>query len=82
MSKYFKNKKLNYKLIHKETLIAVGTGLSINYPVNLLLVFLLLDIFNWTNSFLIGTTITAIITFISYIRVYIIRKHFAKKEVR
>tara|TARA_A200000159_G_scaffold158322_1_gene175459 strand:+ start:1330 stop:1557 length:228 start_codon:yes stop_codon:yes gene_type:complete len=66
--------------IHKETMIAVGTGLMVNYPTNLFLLFVLIDLFDWTNSFYIGTTITAIMTVIAYCRVYIIRRHFANGE--
>ena len=44
--------------IHKETLTAVGTGLMINYPTNLFLLFVFIDLLQWDNTVAIGTTIT------------------------
>ena len=62
--------------IHKETATTVGTGLLINYPLNVFLVFLFIDVFAWSNTFLIGTAVTGIITIAAYTRVYIIRNYF------
>ena len=61
------------KELHKETAITVVTGLMINYPIQLLLLFLLIDVFNMTSTFYIGTLITVIMTVIAYARVYTIR---------
>lgn len=66
--------------IHKETLTAVGTGLMINYPTNLFLLFVFIDLLQWDNTIAIGTTITGIMTIIAYIRVYIIRRHFSRRN--
>ena len=62
--------------IHKETATTVGTGLMINYPLNVFLLFLFIDVFAWSNTFLIGTAVTGIITIAAYTRVYIIRNYF------
>ena len=62
--------------IHKETATTVGTGLIINYPLNVFLLFLFIDVFAWSNTFLIGTVVTGIITLVAYTRVYIIRNYF------
>ena len=62
--------------IHKETATTVGTGLLINYPLNVFLLFLFIDVFAWSNIFLIGTAVTGIITIAAYTRVYIIRNYF------
>ena len=62
--------------IHKETATTVGTGLLINYPLNVVLLFLFIDVFAWSNTFLIGTAVTGIITIAAYTRVYIIRNYF------
>ena len=64
--------------IHKEVATAVGTGLLINYPLNLSLLFLFMNIFQWTSAFQIGTTVTAIMTVVAYCRVYTIRRYFSK----
>ena len=52
--------------IHKETATTVGTGLMINYPLNVFLLFLFIDVFAWNNTFLIGTVVTGIITCLLY----------------
>jgi TM2 domain-containing membrane protein YozV len=62
--------------IHKETATTVGTGLLINYPLNLFLLFVFIDILSWENTFYIGTTITALMTVVAYTRVYTIRRWF------
>ena len=67
------------KELHKETAITVGTGLMINYPIQLLLLFLLIDIFDMTSTFYIGTLITVIMTGIVYARVYTIRSIMSGK---
>jgi hypothetical protein len=65
--------------IHKETATTVFTGLMINYPLNLLGLFICIDVLGWTDSFTIGTTITAWMTGVAYTRVYIIRRYFYDK---
>ena len=62
--------------IHKETATTVGTGLLINYPLNLFLSFVFIDLLSWENTFYIGTTITALMTVVAYTRVYTIRRWF------
>ncbi len=64
--------------IHKETMTAVGTGLLINYPLNLSLLFLFMNILEWDSAFYIGTTVTAIMTVVAYCRVYMIRRYFSQ----
>lgn len=66
------------RAIHKETATTVFTGLLINYPLNLIGLYILIDRLEWSNSLHIGTTITAYMTFIAYTRVYIIRRYFSK----
>ena len=66
--------------IHKETATTVGTGLLVNYPLNLLLLFVLIDLFGMTNTFYIGTLITLFMTIFAYMRVYIIRRQFFRND--
>tara|TARA_B100001093_G_scaffold250126_1_gene239604 strand:- start:630 stop:845 length:216 start_codon:yes stop_codon:yes gene_type:complete len=66
---------MNLKL-HKEVTTTVGTGLMINYPLNLLLLFIFIDVLSWQNTIAIGTVVTGIITIVAYIRVYTIRSWF------
>ncbi len=70
------NKKVRQR--HKETFTTVGTGLLINYPLNLLGLYVCIDLLEWTDPFVIGTTITAWMTVVAYTRVYIIRSYYDK----
>jgi hypothetical protein len=67
--------------IHKETFTTVFTGLLINYPLNLLGLYVCIDLLEWTDTLTIGTTITAWMTGVAYTRVYIIRRHFYNRGV-
>ena len=61
---------------HKETATVIGTGLLINYPLNIFLLFLFIDIFNISDAFVLGTLITGVFTIVSYARVYLVRKYY------
>ena len=61
---------------HKETITTVFTGLLINYPLNLLGLFVCIDYLNMTDPFWIGTTVTAYMTVVAYIRVFMVRSYF------
>jgi len=64
---------------HKETASIVGTGLLVNYPLQIFVIYLLLDILHVTQSFWVATYSTMIMTVFAYIRVYIVRRYFDKK---
>ena len=61
---------------HKETFTTVVTGLLINYPLNLLGLYVTITLLGMTDPFWIGTTITAFMTFVAYVRVYLIRRYY------
>jgi len=61
---------------HKETFTTVFTGLIINYPLNLLGLYICIDLLGWSSSVLIGSVITGYMTLVAYIRVYIIRTYY------
>lgn len=63
---------------HKETFATVGTGLLINYPLNLLGLYICISLLDMTDPFWIGNIITAFMTIVAYTRVYMIRKYFDK----
>ena len=65
--------------LHKETATTVGTGLLINYPLNILGLYLCISVWGMENPLHIGTTITTFMTIVAYIRVYSIRRWFAKR---
>ena len=62
--------------IHKETATTGGTGLLINYPLNLLGLYICIDVLQMNSSVAIGTSITIAMTFVAYTRVYTIRRWF------
>ena len=64
------------RAIHKETATTVGTGLLINYPLNLLGLYICIDILDMSSSVAIGTSITVAMTFVAYTSVYTIRRWF------
>lgn len=66
--------------LHKETFTAVGTGLLVNYPLNMILLYVFLDVLEWTDTVIIATCITGLMTVVAYSRVYIIRRHFSRQE--
>ena len=61
---------------HKETFTTVGTGLLVNYPLNLVGLYVTITLLGMTDPFWIGTTITAFMTFVAYVRVYLIRRYY------
>ena len=65
--------------LHREVSTTVFTGLLINYPLNLFLLFIFIDIMEWNSTFVIGTTITALMTVVAYTRVYTIRRWFSNR---
>jgi len=67
--------------IHRETLATVGTGLIINYPLNLFGLYICISLMDMTNPLHIGTTITAFMTLVAYCRVYTIRRWFTNRDL-
>ena len=67
---------LKSRKLHKETFTTVGTGLLINYPLNIFGLYLCITVVGMDNPLHIGTTITAFMTVVAYVRVYTIRRWF------
>ena len=65
---------------HKETSAVVFSGLLINYPLSIMVLYLLLDVMGMDDPFWIATYSTAIMTVFAYIRVYIVRRFYDKKS--
>jgi predicted neutral ceramidase superfamily lipid hydrolase len=63
---------------HKEVIMTVGTGLVINYPLNLFFLYLFITIMEITDPFTLSVLITAVMTVLAYIRVYLVRRHYDK----
>jgi hypothetical protein len=65
---------------HKEVIMTVGTGLVINYPLNLFFLYLFITIMEITNPFTLSVLITAVMTVLAYIRVYLVRRHYDNSQ--
>lgn len=67
--------------MHKETSVAILTGLAINFPLNFMLLYLWLDILYWDSALKIAVCNTAIMTVVAYTRIFTIRRYFSKQEL-
>ncbi len=67
------------KQIHKETSTQIATGLVINYPLNLFLLWLYIEKFEITDPVTLGTMVTLVMTFVAYTRIFLLRTYFSKK---
>ena len=56
--------------IHKKTRQIILTGLMINYPMNILVIWFLLDVMRLSSTWAIATCTSVIFTLVSYTRVY------------
>lgn len=66
--------------IHQRTIGVVFSGLIINYPLQIGVLYILLDILGVRDSFWIATYSTMIMTIFAYIRVYIVNRYFSRKD--
>mgnify|MGYP001275036513 CR=1 FL=1 len=71
---------MKWNEIHQQTSATVFSGLLINYPLNLVLLWFILQWLEITNPFVVGTMITFFMTIFAYIRVYVILRWFEKRE--
>jgi hypothetical protein len=65
------------KIALKESLVTVGTGLVINWPISVLLLYWFIDVLA-LSSFIVSILLTASFTIIAIIRVFAIRMWFTK----
>ena len=61
----------------KESLVTVGTGLVINWPISVLLLYWFIDVLA-LSSFTVSILLTGCFTIIAVIRVFAIRMWFTK----
>mgnify|MGYP001203404565 FL=1 len=64
----------------KESLVTVGTGLIINWPISIVLLYLFIDILQ-LSTLMVSIYVTLCFTLIAVIRVYLIRMFFTKREL-
>ena len=70
------NKKIKQR--HKETTMVVFTGLLINYPVNLFLLWLFISVMDIKEPLTLSILISFFLTIVAYIRVFIVRSYYDK----
>jgi len=66
--------------IHARTASVVFSGLIINYPLQIGVLYILLDIWGVRDSFWIATYSTMFMTVFAYIRVYIVNRYFSRRK--
>jgi len=64
----------------QESVVQVGVALAINFPLQTLLLWLMIDQWNWHSAFAISITTTAIMTIVALIRTYMIRMEIEKRR--
>jgi drug/metabolite transporter (DMT)-like permease len=71
---------MEFNELHKQTSATVFSGLIINYPLSITLLFFIMDYLGITNTFVIATMMTFFMTIFAYCRVYIVLRWFEKRE--
>ena len=63
----------------RETSIIVFSGLAINYPLSILVSWILISVLEISSAFIFATLQTVIFTIVSWTRIYFIRKKMQKR---
>ena len=63
----------------KESLVTVGTGLLLNWPISIVLLYLFIDVLA-LSTLMVSILLTAVFTIIAVARVYIIRMWYSKDD--
>ena len=63
----------------KESLVTVGTGLLLNWPISIVLLYLFIDVLA-LSTLMLAILLTAVFTIIAVARVYIIRMWYSKDD--
>ena len=67
------------KKAFKESLVTVGTGLLVNWPISIVLLYLFIDVLA-LSTLMVSILLTAVFTIIAVVRVYIIRMWYSKDD--
>jgi len=70
------------KSVARETSWIVFSGTVINYPLQLACLWVIIEHWDITSAFLIGTYTTLMMTVFAWLRVYIVRDYHDKKQRR
>ena len=64
----------------QESVVQVGAALIINFPLQTLLLWLLIEQWGWTSAFLISLVTTFIFTVVALVRTFMIRMEIEKRR--
>lgn len=67
------------KRIHKETFTQVITGIVINYPLNLLMLYTFIEVWKILDPVTISIMTTIGFTVVAYARIFLLRSYFSKR---
>jgi len=70
------------KSVARETSWIVFSGTVINYPLQLACLWVIIEHWDITSAFMIGTYTTLMMTVFAWLRVYIVRDYHDKKQRR
>lgn len=70
------------KSIAKETAVHVLMGTVINYPLNILFLYIIIDVWNITDPFWISNIVTLWFSIVAFTRIYIVRSIVEKRKSR
>ena len=70
----------SHRKLHQQTSATVFSGLIINYPLSITLLWFIMDYLGISNTFIIATLVTFFMTIFAYCRVYIVLRFFEKRE--
>ena len=63
----------------KESLVTVGTGLILNWPISIVLLYLFIDVLE-LSTLMVSIWLTLVFTVIAVFRVFIIRMWYSKDD--
>ena len=64
----------------QESVVQVAVALAINFPLQTLMLWLMIERWQWESAFLISLTTTFIMTVVALIRTYMIRMEIEKRR--
>jgi hypothetical protein len=64
----------------QESVVQVGVALAINFPLQTIMLWLMIERWQWESAFLISLTTTFIMTVVALIRTYMIRMEIEKRR--
>lgn len=67
-------------LIAKETAVHVAMGTLINYPLNILFLYVIIDLWHIDDPFWISNIVTVWFSIVAFTRIYVVRYYTEKRK--